>query len=120
MTLKWRLVDPVVDLEQPARRPLIQPMDPIAKDQLGHGDHHDLRVPLQERDESAIAGEFLPQGSASIRIPDIGTWTIVRTGDWPVPRKTARPVMPSRPIIAVSTDSPLIDGNDGRDPVVGK
>jgi hypothetical protein len=35
-----------------------------------------------------------------------GTWTIVRIGDWPVPRKTERPVMPSRPIIAVSTVSP--------------
>jgi hypothetical protein len=36
----------------------------------------------------------------------MGTCTIVRTGICPVPRKTARPVIPSRPIMVVSTDSP--------------
>ena len=51
----------------------------------------------------------------------IGIWTIVRTGDWPVPRKTARPVMPSRPIIAVSTDSPVSSmATMDATPVVGK
>ena len=35
-----------------------------------------------------------------------GTCTMVRIGIWSVPRQIGRPVMPSRPIMAVSTVSP--------------
>jgi hypothetical protein len=45
--LEWRLVDPIVDLKQPTSRALIQSMDPITQNQLGHGDHDHLGVPLR-------------------------------------------------------------------------
>ena len=54
-------VDSIVDLEQPARRALIKPMDAIAQDQLRHRDHDDLRMSLEEPHERAAAHDFLAQ-----------------------------------------------------------
>ena len=61
---------------------------------------------LEKPYEGAAVRELRRRASDRIRIALSGTCTIVRIGDWPVPRNTARPVIPSRPIIAVSTDSP--------------
>jgi hypothetical protein len=55
------LGDPLVDLEQPARRPLVQAMDTIAQDQLGHRDQHYLRVLLQQGDESVTSRQRVEQ-----------------------------------------------------------
>jgi hypothetical protein len=44
-----------------SQRALVQPMDAIAQDQLGHRDHDDLRVALKKRNEPATALELGPK-----------------------------------------------------------
>src|SRR5664279_1073413 len=78
--LEWRLVDTLVHLKEPARRPLIEPVDPVAKNQLGHRDHHDLRVSLEERDESATVAEFLSQRTGFH--PQSCQWYLDDRPDW--------------------------------------
>jgi hypothetical protein len=52
-------LDPIVDLEQPSRCPLVQPVSAVAQDQLSHRDHHDLRVSLEESHQRATAHHLL-------------------------------------------------------------
>lgn len=48
-----RFVDSLVNLEEPARSSLVEPVHPIAQDQLGHGDHDYLGMTLEKPYEGA-------------------------------------------------------------------